>query len=242
MSIAMPAARSEAAAAPRRSVRPPGRLTLLLAVIVVTSLSAAALSLAAYLRPIGEGDDTLPTYADLAAHRQYVWAFFLIAGVQLVLGVGALAIAGWILTPLRGSTCGTVGGALLCVGATVYAMGVAGWAAVWYFASDTTTLDVPTASALIDHVNDDTARMLVVPIGGAAVVGVGGLVLAVGLWRARTVPRWLVVAASVITVVTFATPPDQAVGLVMESLSAASGILIGVYAWRFGAARAAAEG
>jgi hypothetical protein len=240
MSIALPAARSEAAAAPRTSVPTPGRLTLLLAVIVVTSVAAAALSLVAYLRPIGEGD-ALPTYADLAAHRQYVWAFFLVAGVQLVLGVGALALAGWILTPGRGSGWGTAGGAMLCLGATVYAMGVAGWAAVWYFASDTTTLDVPTATALIDHANDDTARMLVVPIGGAVVVGLGSLVLAVGLWRARTVPRWLVVGASVVTVVTFATPPDQAAGLVLEVLSSATGILLGLYAWRFGAARVAAQ-
>ena len=239
MSVAMPVTGAEAPVARHASPRAPGRLTLLFAVIAVTSLSAVGLSLAAYLRPIGEGD-LLPTYADLASQRAYVWAFFLIAGVQLVIGVTALAIAGWILTPARGSRWATVGGGMLCLGATVYALGVAGWAAVWYFASDTTTLDVPTATALIDHVNDDTARMLVVPIGGAIVVGLGSLVLSVGLWRAGTVPRWLVVGGSVVSIATFAAPPDQAAGLVLEALSSATGIALGWYAWRFGAARAAA--
>ena len=59
--------------------------------------------------------------------------------------------------------------------------------------------------------------------------------LSVGLWRARTVPRWLVVAGAAIAVVTFATPPDQVAGLAMEALSSATGIALGWYAWRFGA-------
>ena len=239
MSVATSSARPELAAVRPRLPRAPGRLTLLLAVIVVTSLSALGLSLVAYLQPIGDGD-ALPTYADLAAHRTFVWAFFLAAGVQLVIGVCALAVAGWILTPARGSVWATVGGAMLWLGATVYAMGVGGWATVWYFASDTTTLDVPTATALVDHVNDDALRMLIVPIGGAVVVALGSLVLAVGLWRAGTVPRWLVVAGSVVTLATFASPPDSVPGVLLEALSSLTGIALGWYAWRFGAARAAA--
>jgi hypothetical protein len=68
MSVAMPV-RAEAPVARHASWQAPGRLTLLLAVIAVTSLSAVALSLAAYLQPIGEGD-SLPTYADLASHAR----------------------------------------------------------------------------------------------------------------------------------------------------------------------------
>jgi hypothetical protein len=237
MSVATSAATPELTAVRLRSPRAPGRLTLLFAVIVVTSLSALGLSIAAYLQPIGAGD-ALPTYADLASQRAYVWAFFVLGGMQLVIGVLALAVAGWILTPARGSGWATIGGALLWLGATVYAMGVAGWGAVWYFASDTTTLDVPTATALVDHVNDDTARMLVVPIGGAIVVALGSVVLCVGLWRAGTMPRWLVAATAVASVVTFAAPTDTPPGLLLALLSSATGIAVGWYAWRFGTARA----
>jgi hypothetical protein len=54
--------------------------------------------------------------------------------------------------------------------------------------------DPATAARLIDHVNDDTVRMLAGPIGGALLVALGSMLLAVALWRARTVPRWVPVS------------------------------------------------
>jgi len=206
-----------------RAVRKaPGRLALLFAVIAVTSVSAFALSLVSFVRPIGDGD-TLPGFAAIESMRGYVWTFFVVAGIQLVVGVCAIAVAGWILSPVRGARWATVGGSLMWLGAAVYGVGIGGWATAYYFADGT---------ALVDRMNDDTLHMLAVPIGGAAMVAVGSLALAVGLWRAGTVPRWVVVVGALSSVATLALPPSSAAGLVAEAASSASGIAIGWYAWR----------
>ncbi len=207
------------------------RRTLLFAVIAATSVSAAALALTSYLKPIGEGDGA-PGYAAIAPVRGYVYGFFLVAGVQLIVGVCALAVAGWILTPARGARWGTAGGALIWLGAAVYGVGIGGWAATYYYASDASVLGPATAARLVQHVNDDTARFLAVPIAGALVVTLGGLVLSVGLWRARTIPRWLVLGTVLTSLATLVVPPDTVFGVVAETASSATSIAIGWYVWR----------
>src|SRR3954471_20739496 len=180
--------------------RPPGarpatatgnpRLRLLFAAILVTSLSALALSIVSFAKPIGHGD-ALPDYAAIAPNRGYVWAFFLVAGVQLIVGACAAALAAWLLVPARGARWATVGGSAVWLGAAIYGVGIGGWATLYYFGTDPATLDPATAARFIDHVNHDTPRMLAVPIGGALLVALGALLLVVALWRARTVPRWV---------------------------------------------------
>jgi hypothetical protein len=202
----------------------------LFAAIVVTSASAFALSFVSFLKPIGTGD--LPDYAGIAPHRDYVWTFFAIAGVQLVVGACAAALATWVLTPDRGARWATVGGSLVWLGAAIYGVGVGGWAAVYYFATEPGVLGPATARRLVDSINDDTARMLAVPAGGAVLVALGSLLLAVALWRARTVPRWVPGIGALAAVVTLAASPDEIVGLMGEAASSATTIAIGWYAWR----------
>jgi hypothetical protein len=74
--------------------------------------------------------------------------------------------------------------------------------------------------------------MMSVPIGGALLIAVGSLVIAVALWRARTVPRWVPIVGAVSAVATVMLPPDGAAGLVAEAASSASTIAIGWYARR----------
>jgi hypothetical protein len=208
-----------------------GRLRLLFGVIVVTSLSAFALSVASFAQPIGAGD-ALPTYAAIHPVRGYVWAFFAIAAVQLVVGACAAALAGWILTPTRGARWATVGGGLIWLGAAVYGVGVAGWAAIYFYATDTAVVAPATAARLVDHANDDTARMLAVPFGGALLVAIGSLLLAVALWQARTVPRWVPIIGAISTLATILIPPSTAIGVAGEALSSATTIALGWYAWQ----------
>jgi hypothetical protein len=231
MSVASPVALSPAPAA-RRS-RAGGRrgLALLFAVILVTSTSALALSLASFVNPIGAGDG-LPDYAAIAPHRDYVWAFFLVAGVQLIVGACAAALAAWLLAPDRGARWATVGASIVWLGAAIYGVGVGGWAAVYYFATDPRTLSSATATRLVDHINDDTARMLAVPFGGAVLVAAGSLLIAIALWRAATVPRWVPAIGALSTAITLAAPPDGVVGLIGEAASSATTIAIGWYVWR----------
>jgi hypothetical protein len=207
------------------------RLAVLFAVILATSVIAFGLALVSYLRPMGDGDG-LPGYSDVAPMRGFAWTFFVVSGVQLVIGVCAAALAGWILTPARGSRWGTVGGAMIWLGAAVYAVGVGGWATIYYYATDPTVLDRRTGTALVNHINHDTARMLGFPISGAVVVLLGSFVLLVGLWRAGSVPRWVVVLNVLAGVVTTVIAPGTPVGVIAEGLSSIGTIMIGWYVWK----------
>jgi hypothetical protein len=229
MSVASPAVLPEPRAA--RITPRGGRLGLLFAVILATSVSAFALSVVSFAKPIGDGEN-LPGYAAIAPDRSYVWAFFVIAAVQLIVGACAAALAVLILVPARGGRWATVGASLVWIGAAVYGVGIGGWAAVYFYGSDPAALDPAVATRLIDHVNDDTARMLAVPIGGALLVALGSLVLAVALWRARSVPRWLPIAGALSALATIVIPPSTALGLVAEAASSATTIAIGYYAWQ----------
>jgi hypothetical protein len=233
MSITASVALPRPVAAPRA-----GRLGLLFAVILVTSVTAAGLSLVSLLKPIGAGGDALPGYAALAPVRDYAWAFFTFAGVQMVVGVCAAAVAAWILVPARGARWATVGGSLVWLGAALYAVGIGGWAAVYYFGTDR-ALGAATATRMIERYNDDAVHMLLVPVGGAVLVTLGSLLLAIALWRARSVPRWVPAVGAISAVATLVIPPDGPAGLVAECASSATSIALGYYAWRLSARRPA---
>jgi hypothetical protein len=213
-----------------RPITPPGRLALLFTAILVTSVTAVGLSVASLVKPIGPGGDTLPGFADVSPLRGYAWGFFTFAGVQMVLGVCAAALAVWILTPARGARWATVGGGIIWLGAAVYAVGIGGWAAVYYFGSDPRL--GRAGVDLIHRFNHDGVHMMVVPIGGALLVALGGLALAVALWRARSVPRWVPVLGAVSGIATLLLPPDTPAGVFAETMSSVTTIAIGWYAWR----------
>lgn len=207
-----------------------GRMAVLFAVIVATSVGAFVLSLVSYVWPIGKS--TFPTFAELSDHRSYVWAFFVVAGVQLVIGVSAAAIAGLVLTPARGSRLGTAGAVLLFLGAAAYGVGIGGWATVYWFGTDTTALDPAAATRLIHEANHDAAHMLLIPIAGAVIVALGSLVLSAGIWRAATVPRTVNILSALSTVATVVLEPDTVFGLSAELVSSLTTIALGWYALR----------
>src|SRR4051812_6694712 len=215
----------------RAKVNASPRLRLLFVVILITSLSAFALSVVSFAKPIGHGDG-LPDYGAIAANRGYVWAFFLVAGVQLIVGASTTALAALLLAPARGARWANVGGSFVWLGAAIYGVGIGGWATLYYFGTDPVALGPATAARFIEHVNDDTARMLAVPIGGALLVAVGAMLLAVALWRAGTVPRWVPVIAVLTSVTGIVLPPDTIAGIVGEAASSATSIAVGWYAWQ----------
>jgi hypothetical protein len=169
---------------------------------------------------------------DLASQRTYVFLFFALAGIQLVIGVCAAALLGLVLAPRRGARLATLGAALLFFGAAAYGVGIGGWASSYWFATDTSTLPAATAAALVEHMNHDTVHMLLIPIAGAVVVGVGSLVMVAGIWRARTVPKLLLAASAVSTVATVFLPPDATAGVVAEAISSITTVALGWYARR----------
>jgi len=192
----------------------------------------------------GEVDLAIPFRDDLTQQHGFLHAGVVTAAVDSACGYAALSLMEpgaavlsvefkvQLLAPARGARWATVGGSLVWLGAAMYGVGIGGWATVYYFATDPAALDPATAAGLIDHVNDDTARILAVPIGGALLVALGSMLLAVALWRARTVPRWVPIVAGLSGVTGIVLPPDTVAGIVAETASSVTSIAIGWYAWQ----------
>lgn len=206
------------------------RRTLLFLTIACTMTIAVGLSIASYVRPAGDGGE-LPSYNTIEPMREFLWSFFIVAAVNLIIGVCAVAIAGWILTAERGAHWATVGGAVVWLGAALYGVGTGGWAAAYYFSTEP-LLGRADGTTLVDRINHDVAHLMAVPVAGAVLIGMGSIVMSVGLWRARTIPRWIVIASVAGGVVTFLAPPDTLLGIATEAGSSATAIAIGWYAWR----------
>jgi hypothetical protein len=145
---------------------------------------------------------------------------------DLVINVPAQALLTTLLVRGRGAAWATVGAVMMWIGTALYAVGGAGWAAAYYFAT-APGVD-PT---VIDRVNDDTAHLFGVMIPGALLVAVGTVIQVVGLWRSHAVPRWIPLCWLTI-VATFIVPGNGVAGLITAVPMTASSIGTAYYAWR----------
>jgi hypothetical protein len=201
------------------------RAGLLLLVLVVTSLLGVAGSLLWPEPAVGDWY----TYRDIAPIRELWWALLTTLSVGLVLGVPAQALAALLLTWGRGAMWTTVGAVLMWLGTGLYAVGVGGWAAVYFFGT-LPQLGVASGTRLLDAVADDP-RLFAVALPGAALVALGTVVQAVGLLRSRALPRWVPILSLAI-VLTFVVPGSGVVGALAGIPLAVAAIAIGYYAWR----------
>lgn len=218
--------RADKRAAASTTAVPDHRATLLFATIVATSLGGLVVAMRFPAEEAGF------TYSTVAAAPQALWRFLLAAGVNLVVGVTALAAAGMSLARQRGAVWATVGGAIMWLGAGLYAVGLGNWAGMFVAATHPTALDERSSEALVETLNADALLMWMAPGGGAAAVAIGTVLLAVGLWRARTIPRWVPLVAAVSIVASFLVPTSGLVGLLVEGPSAIASVAIGAYAWQ----------
>jgi len=178
-----------------------------------------------------KGDDGHLTYASVAPDRTFIRVWLVLAALNLIVGLTAFALAGWLLVPARGWIAATVGACLTWFGCAIYALGVAALGTLYYFATDPAGLDRAASERLLEHLDDNFLSVWGVAVTGAVVSAIGQVVLSVGLWRARTVPRWIPVLAATI-VVTFFLPTAGPIGLVAEVPSAISGLGLAWYFWR----------
>lgn len=169
------------------------------------------------------------TWSDLAPIRE--WWFLLLTALAsgVVINVLAQALAAVLLTPGRGARWSTAGGLLMWVGTAVYAVGAAGWAFGYYVATDP-ELGQQAATALVERLGKDP-RTFALAIPGALMVAAGTALQAVGLLRARTVPRW-VPLASLAILATFVLPNAGAWGLLTALPVAVASMALGWFAWR----------
>jgi hypothetical protein len=201
------------------------RAGLLLIVLLLTSVVAVGGSL---LWPEPATGDWY-SYQDIAPVRELWWGLLTMLSVSLVLNVPAQAFAALLLTHGRGAMWTTVGAGLMWLGTGLYAVGVGGWAAIYFFGTHP-GLDAASGTRLLDAVGDDP-RLFAAALPGATLVALGTVVQAVGLWLSRAVPRWVPILSLTI-VLTFIVPGSGVIGALAGIPIAIAGIALGYYAWR----------
>lgn len=171
------------------------------------------------------------TYAVVEPIRGFFRLWLVMAGVNLVVGLTTTALAGWLLVLSRGWIAATVGACLMWFGCALYAVGLGGVAAAYYFATEPAVLDAAASTRLLDHLHESTIALWGPAIAGALLVAAGQISLAVGLWRARTVPRWIPILAATIPL-TFVFDTSGVRGLLVELPQALAGVGIAWYLWQ----------
>lgn len=201
------------------------RAGLLAVVLVITSVVGTVGS--AFWPEPAAGD--WYSYDDIAPIRDRWWWVLTVLSTNLVLGVPAQALAVLLLTRTRGAAWSTAGAGVMWLGTGLYAVGVAGWAAIYFFATDP-VIDSASGNQLLDRVGEDP-HLFAVALPGAVLVALGTVVQAVGLWRSHAVPRW-VPLLSLTIVLSFVVSGSGFVGLLAGVPVAVAAIAIGYYAWR----------
>jgi hypothetical protein len=169
------------------------------------------------------------TYADIAPLRDRWFLVVTVLAITVALAVPAQALATMTLVRARGSGWATTGGVMLFLGAALQVTGMAGWAALYYFATGP-GLDPAAGTAFLDRIAED-GRLFLVAEPGVVLVTLGTAVQAIGLWRSRAVPRWVPILA-LVGLPTFFVPTESTLGVAAQVLVCAPAVAIGWYAWR----------
>ncbi|WP_020391376.1 hypothetical protein [Kribbella catacumbae] len=195
-------------------------------VALALALTALAALAGGLLWPEPSGGGETYSYADIQPHRALWWGLLVALAANLIINVPAQALLTVLLVRARGAAWATVGGIIMWIGTALYAVGGAGWAAAYYFAT------APGVDpSVIERVNDDSAHIFGVLLPGALLVAVGTVIQAVGLWRSRAVPRWIPVLWLTL-VATFVVPGNGVAGLITSVPIAAASLGTAYYAWR----------
>jgi signal transduction histidine kinase len=208
---------------------------LLALVLLLTSLGGIAVGLW-YPDP---ADGERYSYEQIQAIHDAWWGWHVFAGVNLVLGVGASALAGWLLVRSRGAALAIVGGTTMCVGAALYGVGLGVLAGIFGFGADPDAIDTVNGTKLLDYAQDRFAMLYGPLLAGAVLVALGTILLAVALWRASTAPRWVPLTLATVPI-TFIAANGVAGALALLPLSAGT-VALGWYAWRPRTAPAAGD-
>lgn len=182
-------------------------------------------------------EDQLP-YDVFAPIREEWWAWHLFAALATILGMVALAIAACVLVSRRGAGLATAGAVATVLGALSWSSGIAGEAAVFGYAGDPKALpSADTRAAFLMYVHHtDNNRYSLPIIAGIVLYSIGFILIAIALWRAGSVPRWVPVALVAGTVLNAAVPWGLMWSL-LRLIANVGGVAIGWYAWRHTARR-----
>jgi len=203
------------------------RYAILAVVLTFTSVAAVVGGL---LWPEPSGGGETYAYADIADQRELWWGLLTGLAIAGVVGTVLQTVAALSLVRHRGSTWVTVGAVLAILGIVAQAVGVAGWAAAYFFPTDP-ALDAATGQAAFAVVNDNIGFVFAVMITGAALAILGQILQAVGLLRAKVVPVWIPIALMT-ALLTLLVPGNGWAGLITALPMTAAAITLGWYAYR----------
>ncbi len=203
------------------------RITVVCVVLAVTGLVSVPIGV---LWPGNSDSSAVLTVADVQSYRQSWWVLIMVGGVLTALNAPAQAIAVLTLVRERGASEATWGAGLLWVGAVAAAVGLAGFAAAYFYPSDPSVSRAAGTEVFTSIANDDR-HLLVVQIPGHLMLTAGVVLQAVALFRARVVPTWVPIL-SLSVLVTYVIPGSHAIGLVTQLPWAATCIAVAYFAGR----------
>jgi hypothetical protein len=203
------------------------RITVVCVVLALTGVVAVPLGV---LWPGNSDSSAALTVADVQSYRQTWWGLIMAGVVVSGLNMPAQAIAVLTLVRERGAKAATWGAGLMWVGAVMEAVGLAGFAAAYFYPSDP-AVSRAAGTQVYDSITNDHLHLLVVQLPGHLMVTVGIVVQAVALFRAKVVPTWVpIVSLSIL--VTYAIPGSHAIGLVTQLPLATTCLALAYFAWR----------
>ena len=209
-------------AAPTPSRASPARARSIAAVLVVGAITSAAFGI---WRPAPGGGSF--GYDIIAPIRTSWWAWHLFGGLGVAAAAIAVALAVCLLVPARGATWATLGALLTALGGLAFYGGVAAEGVLGAYATDPEALPAQSGTTLLTFIDDNFEPIGVVLIPGLALLTLGPLLLAVALWRSRSVPRWLPLMFALTNVAGF----PLSTGVVADSAFAATLVAIAWSLW-----------
>lgn len=145
-------------------------------------------------------------YATFSPIHEAWWAWHLFGGLANTLMCVTLAVAACVLAPGRGRVWAAIGAAATVLGGLLFGAGVAAEGAAMGYAGNPRALPQEAGAALLRYMNEHPESYVVPILPGLILSTLGFLLIAMALWRARTVPGWIPAALFAGTVLGFAAP------------------------------------
>ncbi|MGY2873022.1 hypothetical protein ACVW00_000212 [Marmoricola sp. URHA0025 HA25] len=203
------------------------RVSLVCAVLVLTALAFIPIGLA---WPTVTDSGTVLRVDDIAPVRDSMWLMVMLTAVLGPLNIAAQGIAVVVLVRTRAAGAATWGAALMILGGVMEAVGVANFAAAYFYPSDPAVAH-SAAADVYDAIAHDHTHLLVLQLPGHLLLTAGIITQAVALFRGGAVPWW-VPTLTLAILLTYAFPGSGALGLVSVVPMTAGCVAVAYFARR----------
>jgi hypothetical protein len=175
-------------------------------------------------------------YDYVSGVSQTWWAMHFFGAVAVTMQAVSLSLAVYLLVPARGSRFALTGGLLASLGALLFSVGIASEGVVMAYATDTDALAPAAGADFLTYVEKNPALYIVGIVPGLFVGALGVVLLAVALWRAHSVSRWVPGCLAAGTVAGFALPFGIVGGLISAVTLTPAILAVGWYTLRVASA------